>query len=431
MRDALSPAQGEKADAARRGRRTAGDPPTGEAAVQAAPASGMTRRAALSIGGAVVGAAGLCGAAPALAGHERRRPTPDRPPPSADLVSYEETILAFRNHGFHLEFIDRPITPLGSHYLLIHFDIPQLTDRNYAITIRGRVKKPLTLTLEDIKRRPAVKQATLLECAGTGRSYSHPRAIYVPWFSEAIGVYEYTGTPLRPILEEAGLLDDAEQVVFSGHDSGIDLGIKHPFERALPVDEALKDGVLLAWEANGQPLLPAHGFPLRLIVPTWYGMASVKWLKKITVIDHTFQGVEQKLVYRLQTSSSDGGRPVQEKWVNSRIKPPGYPDAISRMRFVPAGPVPLVGKAWSGFAPIVKVEVSSDDRRTWSPATLGPPVSPYSWTPFAFTWNATPGETILSSRATDADGNVQPLKPFWNVQGMAQNGVERIPVRVN
>ena len=169
------------------------------------------------------------------------------------------------------------------------------------------MNKRLTLTLEDIKRRPAVKQATLLECAGTGRSYAHPRAIYVPWFSEAIGVYEYTGTPLRPILEEAGLLDDAEQVVFTGHDSGIDLGVKHPFERALPVDEALKDGVLLAWEANGQPLLPAHGFPLRLIVPTWYGMASVKWLKKITVIDHTFQGVEQKLVYRLQTSSSDGG----------------------------------------------------------------------------------------------------------------------------
>ena len=129
MRDALSPAQGEKADAARGGGRTAGEPPTGEAAGQAAPASGMTRRAALSIGGAVVGAAGLGGAVPALAGHERRRPTPDRPPPSADLVSYEETMLAFRNHGFHLEFLDRPITPLGSHYLLIHFDIPTADGR--------------------------------------------------------------------------------------------------------------------------------------------------------------------------------------------------------------------------------------------------------------------------------------------------------------
>jgi DMSO/TMAO reductase YedYZ molybdopterin-dependent catalytic subunit len=405
--------------------------PDEESSGQAAASRRITRRAALSLGGAVAGAAAVGRVAPALAGHEPRQPTPDRPPPSADLVSYEETILAFRCHGAHLELIDKPITPLGSHYLLIHFDIPQLTDANYAITIGGRVNKPLTLTLEDLKKRPAVKQAVLLECAGTGRSYAHPRAIYVPWFSEAIGVYEYTGTPLRPILEEAGLLDDAEQVVFTGHDSGIDLGTKHAFERALPVDEALKDGVMLAWEANGQPLLPAHGFPLRLLVPTWYGMASVKWLKKITVIDHTFQGVEQKQVYRLQTTSSDSGRPVQEKWVNSRIRPPGYPDAISRMRFVNTGPQQLVGKAWSGFAPIVKVEVSTDDRRTWSPATLGPPVSPYSWTPFAFTWNATQkGQTILSSRATDADGNVQPLRPWWNVQGMAQNGVERIGVEV-
>jgi DMSO/TMAO reductase YedYZ molybdopterin-dependent catalytic subunit len=127
-----------------------------------------------------------------------------------------------------------------------------------------------------------------MECAGTGRSFAHPRAIYVPWFSEAVGCYEFTGTPLRGILEEAGLLDDATEVVFSGWDQGFDLGTQHFFERALPVDEAMKPEVLLAWDANGQPLLPAHGFPLRLIVPTWYGMASVKWLRSITVIDHTF-----------------------------------------------------------------------------------------------------------------------------------------------
>jgi DMSO/TMAO reductase YedYZ molybdopterin-dependent catalytic subunit len=295
----------------------------------------------------------------------------------------------------------------------------------------GRVNKELTLTLEDLKARPTVKQPTILECAGTGRSHAHPRSIYVPWFSEPMGVYDYTGTPLRPILEEAGLLDDATEVVFTGVDSGIDLGVKHAFERALPIDEALKDGVMLAWDANDQPLLPEHGFPLRLIVPTWYGMASVKWLKKITVIDHTFQGVEQKLVYRLQTSSSDGGRPTREKAVRAAMKPPGFPDAISRMRFVETGTVELVGLAWSGFGSITKVEVSTDDRRTFQEATLGEPVSPFAWTPWRFTWNASEkGETILSSRATDSAGNRQPLKPFWNVQGMAQNGVERIPVRV-
>jgi DMSO/TMAO reductase YedYZ molybdopterin-dependent catalytic subunit len=391
----------------------------------------LTRRAALSLGGAVAGAAAAGGALPAFAGHNPRQPTTDRPPPSKDLISYEEAVLAFRCHGFHLEMLDRPITPLGSHYVLIHFDIPQLEATNYAITIGGRVKKPLTLTLEDIKGRRADKQPTIMECAGVGRSHAHPRAIYVPWFSEPMGVYEYTGTPLRPILEEAGLLDDATEVVFTGHDVGYDLGIKHPFERALPIDEALKDGVMLAWDANDQPLLPEHGFPLRLIVPTWYGMASVKYLKSITVIDHTYQGVEQQLVYRLQTSSSDGGRAAREKFVRAAMKPPGIPDAISRMRFLEPGPVVLRGMAWSGFAPITKVEVSTDDRKTFQPATLKEPVGPFAWTPWEFTWDASQrGEFILSSRATDAADNRQPLNPFWNVQGMAQNGVERIPVRV-
>ena len=394
-----------------------------------ADTAGLTRRAALTLTGAA--AAALVAEGPAAASHKPPRPTPDRPPPSADLVSYEETVLAFRCHGFHSEFLDRPITPLGSHYLLIHFDVPQLTAPGYAITIGGRVANPTTLSLEQIKQRPAVTQPTILECAGTGRSFGHPRAIYVPWFSEAIGVYEYTGTPLRPILEQAGLLDDATEVVFTGWDEGIDLGTRHAFERALPIDEAMKPEVLLAWEANGQPLPPAHGFPLRLVVPTWYGMASVKWLKSITVIDHTFQGEEQKQVYRGAFGSSDSGRPIQKKAVRSATMPPGVPDAISRHRFVAPGTTVLEGKAWSGEGRIVRVEVSTDDRRTWRPATLHAPVSQFAWTPWTFTWDVRRrGEYVISSRATDSAGNIQPLRPFWNVQGMAQNGVERIGVTV-
>jgi DMSO/TMAO reductase YedYZ molybdopterin-dependent catalytic subunit len=287
----------------------------------------------------------------------------------------------------------------------------------------------MTVTLGQLKARPTVRQPTIMECAGVGRSYAHPRAIYVPWFNEPMGVYEYTGTPLGPLLQEAGLLDDAVEIVFTGFDEGIDLGVLHNFERALPVKEALADGVLLAWDANGQPLLPHHGFPLRLIVPTWYGMTSVKWLKSITVIDHTYQGEEQKQVYRNTFGSSDSGRPIQKKAVRSATMPPGIPDAISRHRFVPLGVTELQGKAWSGEGPIVRVEVSTDDRRTWQPATLQPPVSPFAWTPWTFAWNVRRrGEYIVSSRATDAAGNVQPPRPVWNVQGMAQNGVERIGV---
>jgi DMSO/TMAO reductase YedYZ molybdopterin-dependent catalytic subunit len=382
------------------------------------------------MGAAGTGLAAAGGAATAWAGHDPTLPTPDRPPPSSTLFSYEETRLAFRNHGMHLEFLDRDITPIASHFQLIHFDVPSLDERGYSVSLTGRVRNPLTLTLDNLKRRPRVKQPSIMECAGNGRSFTHPRSIYVPWFQEAIGVFEYTGTPLKPILEEAGLLDDATEIVFTGHDDGIDLGVHHHFERALPIDEAMLDGVILAWEANGQPLPPAHGFPLRLVVPTWYGMASVKWLKAITVIDHPFQGVQQKLVYRMTFSAADAGRPIQKKSVRAAMKPPGYPDLISRYRFVDAGAVELRGMAWSGYGPIRKVEVSTDDRRTWRRAVLEEPVSPHAWTPWRFTWQATPGAYILSCRATDETGNVQPLRPIWNIQGMAQNGVERWGVRV-
>ena len=150
------------------------------------------------------------------------------------------------------------------------------------------------------------------------------------------------------------------------------------------------------------------------------------------MIDHTYHGVEQKLVYRLQTSSSDSGRATQQKFVRAAMKPPGFPDAISRMRFVSRGvPIELRGMAWSGFGAIAKVEISTDDRRTFRRATLGKPAGPHTWTPWSFTWNATAGEHILAARATDVTGNTQPLEAFWNLQGMAQNGVERIAVLVS
>ena len=389
------------------------------------------RRQLLRLGAAAAGvAAGGVAAPKAFGGHQPPLPVPDRPPPSHELITYEEARLAFRCHGMHLELIDRPITPVASHYQLIHFDIPTLDSRGYTVQVKGRVHKPLTLSLDDLKRRRNVKQATLLECAGTGRSFAHPRAIYVPWFNEDIGVFEYTGTPLAPILREAGLMDDAVEVVFTGHDEGIDLGVRHHFERALPINEAMADGVILAWEANGQPLPPAHGFPLRLLVPTWYGMASVKWLQSITVIDHPFEGVEQAQVYRHTFSASDAGRPIQKKQVRSTMKPPGFPDLLTRHRFVEHGSVTIRGKAWSGYGRITRVRVSTDGLKTFHDAVLEKPVSPFSWTPWHFEWHARPGEFVIGSRATDDKGHVQPVRPFWNIQGMAQNAVEPVAVRV-
>lgn len=404
--------------------------------VQTRTAPRLTRRG--FVVGSAAGAVAASVMGVASADHVRDTPTSVRPVPEDNtrFFSAQEVELAFRNYGNLAEYLDRPVTPLGAHYLLIHFDVPSLQADDYQVTIGGRVAEPRAVSLEELQAREVVTQPVIMECAGTGRSILSPRAIYVPWFKEAIGNYEWTGTPLRPLLEEAGLLDDAVEVLFTGWDKGIDLGVEHAFERSLPVDEALRPEVMLAWAANGQPLLPQHGFPLRLIVPTWYGMASVKWLRAITVLNEPFQGVQQKQVYRYQAkglAQDDPGEPVQHKRVHSVMKPPGLPDLITRRRFVAPGEQLLQGRAWSAGIPITRVEVSTDGQASWHDADLDDPVGPWSWTSWRYRWFVDAlGDTDLFSRATDAEGNVQPLDPnvLWTRQGMGSVGVQRIPVTV-
>lgn len=363
-------------------------------------------------------------------------PTVERPEPQANWRDFSavETTLAFRNHGMQAELLREAVTPLGAHYLLIHFDIPKLSSVDYSLAIGGRVRAPRRVSLAALKLRRTVTQAVTLECAGTGRSTVHPRAVYVPWANEDIGTYQWTGTPLRSLLEEAGVLGDAVEVLFTGWDSGIDLGVEHAFERSLPIAEALRDEVMLAWAANGQPLLPQHGFPLRLVVPRWYGMASVKWLRAITLLSEPFRGVQQAKVYRYQQVKGEAGEPVTLKRVMSVIAPPGVPDVISRHRFVAPGRHTIQGTAWSGSGRITRVELSADGGTTWRDAELVKVFDdPYAWTQWRAVWDAgVPGEHVLASRATDAAGNVQPLDPQarWNRQGMGVNGVQRVPVTV-
>jgi len=248
-----------------------------------------------------------------------------------------------------------------------------------------------------------------------------------------MGTYEWTGTRLRPLLERAGLAENAVDVLFTGWDSGIDLGVEHAFERSLPLADALRDEVMLAWAANGQPLLPGHGFPLRLIVPSWYGMASVKWLRAITVLDAPFEGLQQQRGYRYTQSSGDPGTPVREKRVNAVMRPPGIPDMISRHRFVAPGRQVLEGKAWSGAGGITRVQVSTDDGASWHDAALSKVAGGrYAWVHWRLDWDAVPGQTMLLCRATDETGQIQPMDPDerYNIQANGVNGVQRIPVTV-
>ena len=346
----------------------------------------------------------------------------------------EEVWLALRNHGMHLEGLRYPITPVGMHYLLIHFDIPLIDPANYELEIGGLVRTPLRLTLDEIKARPPITTPVAMECGGNGRAHLSPRPISAPWHEEAVGCAEWTGTPLKPLLEEAGVLDDAVEVLFSGHDRGIDAGLEHEYERSLPIDEALREDVLLAYAMNGGPLPPQHGFPLRLVVPDWYGMASVKWLRSITAVDEPFSGVQQALKYRYKQSGDDPGGPVTRKRPRALMAPPGIPDFLSRTRHVRVGKTLVEGRAWSGFGPVERVEFSADGGRTWEDAELGEAPGPHAWRPWSYEWDVRqPGEYELCARATDATGRTQPAEgdETWNHGGYGINAIQRVSVVVD
>ena len=347
-------------------------------------------------------------------------------------ISQNELALARRNHGLPLEGLRYPVTPAGMHYVLHHFDIPPLDGNGYALQIEGAVARPLRLTLAELQARPHVTKPVVLECAGTGRASLAPRPALWPWQDEAMGCAEWTGTPLRPILEEAGLADDVVEIVFSGHDRGFAEGIEHTFERSLPLAEALRDDVLLVWAMNGQPLPPQHGFPLRLIVPGWYGVASVKWLDRIVASTRPFRGVQQSLLYRYKHDADDPGLPVTRQNPHAVMVPPGVPEAKDRHRFLRPGTVVVTGRAWSGWAPVTRVEFSCDGGLTWHHARLEPPPARFAWAAWSCAWEAAPGHHELCCRATDALGNVQPEHgdDMWNLEGYGVNAVQRVTVMV-
>jgi sulfane dehydrogenase subunit SoxC len=345
-------------------------------------------------------------------------------------ISLEELALAARNHGLPLETLRDPITPLGLHYLLIHFDIPQVDAGAWRLRLGGLVERPLELTLAEIQDRPARTLPVTFECAGNGRAFLSPRAESQPWLSEAVGTARWTGTPLAPLLEEAGVASNALEVVFTGLDRGFQGGVEHAYERSLPVAEALRGDVLLAYAINGQPLPPQHGYPLRLLVPGWYGMTHVKWLAGVSVVAEPFRGWQQEDAYRIQQSEDDPGTPVTRMLPRALLAPPGIPEFLTRARFLEAGPCTLVGRAWSGFAPVERVEVSLDGGASWEDAVLDEPLGEFAWRGWRFDWNAAPGEHVLSCRATDAAGNSQPVDPAWNLGGYCNNAVQRVHVTV-
>jgi DMSO/TMAO reductase YedYZ molybdopterin-dependent catalytic subunit len=231
----------------------------------------------------------------------------------------------------------------------------------------------------------------------------------VQWGAGAIGHAEWTGVPLARVLERAGVRPGAIEVLFEGSDRGTeaDHPAPMPFARSLPLRKALHPDTLLAYRMNGELLGPTHGFPVRLFVPGWYGVASVKWLRRIEVLDRPFQGYYQTTKYTIQKRTPRGTDTVivGPMAVKSEMLRPHTGDALG------LGANRISGVAWAGEEAVAAVEVSTDGGRSWGLANLMGPQAPYCWTLWEYAWEvATPGEYSLLARAVSASGEVQPCE---------------------
>jgi DMSO/TMAO reductase YedYZ molybdopterin-dependent catalytic subunit len=324
------------------------------------------------------------------------------------------------------------ITPTQLHYVRSNFAVPA---HDGTLEVGGAVENPTTLTLDDLRAMPRYERAVTLECAGNGRLDTRPLPIGEPWGDYAVSTARWTGALLHDVLEQVHPSSDGVDVRFQGADHGAyhlkpvlaetdrdDL----TFVRALPLAHAADPGaeILIAYAMNGEPLGLDHGAPFRLIVPHWYAVASVKWLKRIDVLTEPYSGEFQTGHYMYEWPD----RPpeaVSLMRVRARITDPASGSTISR------GTHAVRGKAWSGTGPITRVDVSLTGEGDWHPAQVEPPQGPYHWQDWSFDWSADDvGRHTLRARATDAAGHSQPEVPPWNRLGYGNNAVEVIYVDV-
>jgi DMSO/TMAO reductase YedYZ molybdopterin-dependent catalytic subunit len=300
----------------------------------------------------------------------------------------------------------------------VSMDIPAA---EWRLAVTGLVDQELELSLEDLQGMPARTITAFLECSGNSRSRWPDDPMQVEgtqWTNGAIGNAEWTGVSLAEVLTMAGIQENAVDVVSQGGDFA-------EMQRGLPLAVALDPDVMLVWQMNGQDLPKPNGGPVRLLVPTWSGIASTKWVVGIEVVDHPFAGHYNSESYVYIDEDEKVLAPVREVWPKSVIASPA-PDAA-----LTAGTQPIVGFAWSGYAGIATVEVSTDGGETWIEAPIVEEAGPLSWVRFVYDWDAPPGEAVLSSRATDQRGLTQPITDDWNAKGYLMNAIYEVPVTVS
>jgi len=297
------------------------------------------------------------------------------------------------------------ITPAGHRFVRCHFPVPEVGG-DHAIQIAGAVVRRRLLTLQHLRALPSVTQTILTECAGNSRASIQPAVNGEQWTSGAVSTAQWTGVPLRSVMD---LRDTAVEVVFTGADGG-------EYQRSLPRDVALEPSTILAYEMNGLPVPARFGGPVRLVVPAWYGMASVKWVARIEAVEEPFHGEFQSRKYVYAP-----GVPVTRIRIKSIF--------VSPPALVRAGaPVRIAGLAWGGDGVHrVEVEVDGEPRR----ARLVGPALPHAWRRFELDWiPRVRGRHVLACRATDIRGCSQPDNPEWNPLGYGAHGVQRVAIIV-
>lgn len=325
-----------------------------------------------------------------------------------------------------LSSLGRDTMPAGEHFVRNHFGVPQLDPDLHAIEVTGLVKRSVRWTLNDFRRLSQISTHVTLECAGHRRTELDPPAEGVPWGLGAVSHARWAGAQLADLFEIVRPLPEATHIVFSGADAGVVAGRTSPevFARAVPLRDPVVSEIILAWSMNGHGLAPEHGAPLRVVVPGWYAVSSIKWLSRIEFISREFDGFFQSVDYRLKEADEEGpGRELTRLPVQSLITSPVESDSI------PAGSVLITGTAWGGFGGIGPVELQVDDG-PWQRIRTEPGPGIHAPTQFAHTVELTPGSHTVRSRATDRKGNAQPASIPWNSGGYGVNAVHTLTISV-
>lgn len=356
---------------------------------------------------------------------------------SQELQGESSTLIPLSEDPFcresSLTSLDSWITPTDRFYIRNHFsDVPSLDRSTWQLVVDGEVNQPLSLSFDDILAMPSKEIVMTMECAGNSRSYATPPAEGLAFRHGAVSTARWKGVSLSHLLDSAGLKGTAVEVVFEGADHGQEeedgVAFDLNYRRSLTLDMARQSDILLAYEMNGEELTANHGFPLRLMVPKWYGMASVKWLTRINIVAQPFIGFFQHRRYVMINEGPEESlerEPVTALKVKSLIASPRHGEVVQ------PGSCTISGFAWSGEGDVKQVEVSVDGGRNWQNATLLGQADQNAWRQWELKWQAShPGHFIMMARATDSAGNIQPSTIPWNFRGYANNSIHTIAVEV-